>query len=210
MRKVVVTLVVVSFLLVPLTAMASGTNTGKKTMYQMVTDRYFEGAYNYYQEGFYNMAIRFFKLVLRRDHKYKKAAYWLARSYHAIGSLKRELGAWKLVLRIDPRDRVAKYFVKKVSAQLRYGRKAYDYYEKAYFLFKKGKLREALKLYKKVVSMNPKFTAAYYWVGRIYHELGMYDEEIPYLKKALELNPNYNDVKYLLRLAEKRQPLSSK
>ena len=55
-------------------------------------------------------------------------------------------------------------------------------------LFYSGKLRLALKQYLKAVELNPNSIAAVD-VGQVYYLLGNYVEAIPWLKKAIEIDP---------------------
>jgi len=55
-------------------------------------------------------------------------------------------------------------------------------------LFYSGKLRLALKQYLKAVDLNPN-SKAVVDVGQVYYLLGNYIEAIPWLKKAIEIDP---------------------
>ncbi len=68
--------------------------------------------------------------------------------------------------------------------------------EKAQEVFKKGKrlyaakdYKNALKAFKQAVSLNPKFAAAYNYLGLTYRQLGLYDQAAQAYVQAIRLQP---------------------
>ena len=55
---------------------------------------------------------------------------------------------------------------------------------------KKGRLDEAISVFKKALNIKPNYADAHYNLGVAYHEKGVLDEAISEYKKALTINPN--------------------
>ncbi len=165
---------------------------------ELVTERYFEGAYNYYQEGQYDMAIKFYKIVLERNPAHKKALYWLARLYQELGLYREALATWQRLLEVQPEDKVARYFVKVCEEVVKQGKEPFEAYEEAYRFYSKGDKERALSLYEKACALNPNFQKAYLWAGRVAFELGYYEKAEWYLERALSLDKEDKVAKYLL------------
>jgi tetratricopeptide (TPR) repeat protein len=64
-----------------------------------------------------------------------------------------------------------------------------------------GKGDEAIKCYKKAISINPDDAMAHYKLGVVYHKKGMIDEAIVEFKKAISINPDNADAHLNLGLA---------
>lgn len=179
-------------------------DTGKdEDLEELVTERYFEGAYNYYQEGFYDMAIRFYNIVLERNPKHTKALYWLARLYQELGLYQDALSTWRRLAEVQPDNKVAQYFIKVCEEIIRQGKEPFELYEKAYVLYSQGEKEKALALYEKSCALNPDFQKAFLWAGRVAFELGQYDKAEWYLERALALNKDDKIANYLLNQVRK-------
>ncbi|MCD6363428.1 MAG: tetratricopeptide repeat protein [Synergistetes bacterium] len=203
MKRII--LIVVCVLLVVFAALpAIGQQTGSSSdIEKLVTERYFEGAYNYYQEGQYDMAIKYYNIVLSRDPNHAKALYWLARLYQELGLFKQALATWQRLLVVQPDNKIAKYFAKKCKGIIKHGEEAYDTYERAYDVYLRGNKERALRLYEKVCALSPTFEKAFLWAGRVSFELGYYDKAEWYLQRALNLDPKDKIAKYLLNQVRK-------
>ncbi|KUK14167.1 MAG: tetratricopeptide repeat protein [Synergistetes bacterium] len=171
----------------------------EEDMEKMVTERYFEGAYNYYQEGFYDMAVRFYNIVLERDPNHAKALYWLARLYQELGLYREALSMWKRLAEVQPGNKVAQYFIKVCQGVIEQGKEPFELYERAYLFYSRGEKRKALTLYEKSCALNPSFQKAFLWAGRVALELGLREKAEWYLERALELDKEDKVAIYLLK-----------
>ncbi len=67
-----------------------------------------------------------------------------------------------------------------------------QYFEKANRAFQEGKSQEAIKLYEKVLELNPNFAPAYNALGKVYQEHSEDVEGVAwYFKSALAIDPDF-------------------
>jgi len=106
-------------------------------------------------------------------------------------------------LEINPYYPRAQYFYSKVENSIKYGKETYSHYEAGYNLYEEKLFEEALYEYRQAVRYNSDFSLAYYWLGRIYYELGNYREAASNWKEVLHLEPGNTKAEYWLKQAEK-------
>ena len=75
--------------------------------------------------------------------------------------------------------------------ELEYSDEVLDLLDRAIIAFQEGKEKEAEKLYKKMIALEPNAKEAYGNLGVIYLKQGREEEAERYLKKAIEVDPNY-------------------
>jgi len=63
-----------------------------------------------------------------------------------------------------------------------------------------GDDQKALEAFKKVLELVPHHAGAYYNMGFIATRLGRYEESLSYIRKGMEIEPNYDNVRYHLSL----------
>ena len=56
-----------------------------------------------------------------------------------------------------------------------------------------GELDQAVKSYKKAISVRPKFAEAHFNMGSVLQDQGKFEEAISSFKKAISINPNYSE-----------------
>lgn len=86
---------------------------------------------------------------------------------------------------IIPKKTIKKAIVKKPDS-------VYSLLQKAFKYQKKQQYSNAIKMYKKVLKINPKKDIAYYNLGIIYGNQKKYELAIDAYKKSLDINPNRN------------------
>jgi len=74
----------------------------------------------------------------------------------------------------------------------------------AYRLMGKGKIKEALKIFKLNVELHPESANAYDSLGEVYMQSGDVKNAIKNYKKSLELNPGNDNAKEMLKKLEKK------
>ncbi len=180
------------------------TDYEKKKVAKFISTAYFNLAYSFFEKGRKDVAVSYLEEAIHYDPKNIKAHYWLARTYYDLGKLKEAEKEWNIVISFDPNYKSAKYFREKVEKALKYGKEAYDYFEKGYLAYKRGDVDLAIDYINKAMELNYKFMDTYYWLGRIEIERGNYKTALNYLKQGLEVNPKDKKILYLIRIAKSK------
>lgn len=127
------------------------------------------------------------------------AHYWKGRVLYEKGDLKAALPPLEAALKVKPDNKEAKWLRDTVKGGLSNGSAAYKAYTDAFNLYDKKKFDEALEMYHKAVEENPKFAAAYSWIGRINMEKGNYAEAALNYEKTLKLEPENKRAAWFLK-----------
>ena len=61
----------------------------------------------------------------------------------------------------------------------------------AQFYFYKKKPKEAIEVYEKIITINPKYVPAMFWLGYLYQDVGRPTEALSIWHKGLEMEPTY-------------------
>ena len=165
---------------------------------------YYRLGYSAYQREDYGICIDYLKEAIKVDPEMIEAHYWLGRVFYEIGQLNDSYSSWRQVLKIDAQYPKAEYFLDKVERSMKYGKTAYESYEAGYNLYEQKLYENATYKYREAIKNNQDFAAAYYWLGRIYFELGNYREASNNWKVVLSLESNNKDAVYWLNQAEKQ------
>ncbi len=176
----------------------------KKKVAKFISTAYFNLAYSFYKKGRKDVAISYLQESISYNPKNIKAHYWLARTYYDLGKLKEAENEWNIVISLNANYKSAKYFKEKVEKALKYGKEAYDYFEKGYLAYKRGDIDLAIDYMNKAMELNYKFMDTYYWLGRIEIERGNYKGALNYLKQGLEVDPNDKKILYLIKVAKRK------
>lgn len=117
-------------------------------------------------EAFYQHTLKYAPDSFRANNN-------LGKLYHASGRTDEAIVLFKKAIEINPRD-------------------ADSYNNLAAVSYEPGKNeQEIIRLFKKAVNHNPTHAKAYYNLGKLYGDIGDYEQAVPSLKKAIQLNPNY-------------------
>lgn len=165
---------------------------------------YYRLGYAAYQREDIDACIQYLKEAVRVDPKTIEAHYWLGRVFYETGNLNDSYSSWQQVLMLDPEYPKAEYFLNKVKNSITYGKEAYEHYEAGYNFYEQKLFERALFQYQQAIRYNNSFSSAYYWLGRIYYELGNYQEAANNWKQVLLLEPENEEAKYWLNQAEKQ------
>lgn len=139
-----------------------------------------EKAKKEYYASNYEYAIILFKECIKDENSSKEIIYrYLGDSYRVT----------------EHYDSSIFYYLKlfDISSELRYE----DYINIGDSYFKQGVVDEAFKFFEMAVKVDAKRSEAYFNLGVFYHRKNEYEKADYYLTKALILNPEDYDVKYL-------------
>ncbi len=171
---------------------------------QNLAHAYYRLGYNYYQRGDYEQSLIYFLNSIKEYPDLINSNYWSARVFYETDDLENSLFYWERVLRLDPSYPRAQYFYDKVQASIQYGKEAYNWYEQAYNYYEGRNFNRAIDAYRQAIRLNPRFSDAYYWLGRVYFETGNYQQAIQNYRKILELEPDNAKADYWLKESQRQ------
>ena len=103
------------------------------------------------------------------------------------------------VLRIDPENKDISWLIKKSEQSQKFGRDAYEYYEKGYRAYKEENFTEAIENFKQSISLNVDFKESHYYLALVFYKLADFDQSIEQWKKTIELDPFDNSAKHFFK-----------
>ena len=165
---------------------------------------YYRLGYAAYERGDYEDCISYLRRAVEIDPQSIEAHYWLGRVFYEVDRLEDSLASWERVLDLNPFSSEAQYFYDKVKNCIEYGKEAYEHYEAGYKFYERGLWEKAIAEYQKAVQLNPHFSSAYHWLGRINYERGNYGEAARHWREVLRLEPQNKNAEYWLKQAEKQ------
>ena len=149
-----------------------------------------------YQEGDLAGAAERFDAAARFNPAFKDALVWTARSLQELGQTDKALVAWRSVLKLDPEDKRAGYFLNLAEQQLAYGGVAGRAFIQGVEQFEVANLSEAETLFQEAVETNPAFVEAWAWLGRTHFTSADYAAAAVAYEKAAELAPDNDDYRF--------------
>ncbi len=149
---------------------------------------FFDGQVLYAQDNLAEAATRF-QEALAFNPAYKDAAIWAARSFQELAQPTLAKNFWEVALEIDPSDRDARYFLRQASEQEKHGMAAGAALFQGREAFELADMTLAQSLFEEAVTVNPGFTEAWGWLGRVHFVQGNYPEAALAYERALELEP---------------------
>ncbi|GAG28287.1 unnamed protein product, partial [marine sediment metagenome] len=131
---------------------------------------------------------------------------YLVQIYYDIGEIGLSLDECEEVLRIDPQNKEISWFIKKNEQSQKYGREAYENYERGYLSYKKSSFEEAVSYFKSSILANPDFKEPHYYLALSYYQIGDLDNSIFQWEEVIRIDSFDNTAKHFLNncLEEKK------
>jgi len=171
---------------------------GSKDIYKKASQAYFRLGYAFYSKGEYEQAIDYFISSTEYDPDLLETHLYLVQIYYDMGEIGLSLDECEEVLRIDPQNKEISWFIKKNEQSQKYGREAYENYEKGYLSYKNSNFEEAVSYFKSSILANPNFKEPHYYLALSYYEIGDLDNSIFQWEEVIRIDSFDNSAKHFL------------
>jgi len=177
-----------------------------KGIYDKVSKAYFKLGYAFYSKKEFEQAIEYFNSSIKYNPDLLESHIYLVQVYYDIGKIGLSLDECEEVLRIDPQNKEIPWFIKKNEQAKKYGRKAYENYEKGYLAYKNNNYPEAINYFKSSILNNSEYKDSHYYLALSYYKIGDFDNSISQWNEVIKIDPFDNSAKYFLNknLEEKK------
>jgi len=169
-----------------------------KDIYKKASQAYFRLGYAFYSKGEHEQAIEYFISSKEYDPDLLETHIYLVQIYYDMGEIGLSLDECEEVLRIDPQNKEISWFIKKNEQSQKYGREAYENYEKGYIAYKGGSFREAVSYFESSILANPNFKEPHYYLALSYYQLGDLDNSIFQWEEVIRIDSFDNTAKHFL------------
>jgi tetratricopeptide (TPR) repeat protein len=139
----------------------------------------------------------------RASAEFEDAWVWAARTYQELGNHAEAIYWWQGVLRLDPGDSRAEYFLSQAQNQLAYGVAAGEAFTRAVRAYQVADVAAAETAFREAVEANPEFAAAWGWLGRIAFADERYEDAAEAFSRAAELQPDNQDYAFFAEEARR-------
>ncbi|MEJ2666165.1 MAG: tetratricopeptide repeat protein [Deinococcales bacterium] len=130
------------------------------------------------------------------------ALRWLGRIYFELGEPSKALPYWQALVKQNPSDQSAQYYLKRTQQQLQVGVKASDAFTRGVNLYDQGRKQAALDAFEQALAANPDYTDAAVWAGRTSLDLDQPAMALGYWQQVTRARPNDAGAKYFLEVAQ--------
>ena len=179
---------------------------GSKDIYKKASQAYFRLGYAFYSKGEHEQAIEYFISSTEYDPDLLEPHLYLVQIYYDMGEIGLSLDECEEVLRIDPQNKEISWFIKKNEQSQKYGREAYENYERGYLSYKEGSFIEAVSYFRSSILANSDFKEPHYYLALSYYEIGDLDNAIFQWEEVIRIDSFDNTAKHFLNncLEEKK------
>lgn len=171
---------------------------GSKDIYKKASQAYFRLGYAFYSKGEYEQAINYFISSTEYNPDLLETHLYLVQIFYDMGEIGLSLDECEEVLRIDPQNKEISWFIKKNEQAQKYGRKAYENYERGYLAYKEGSFREAVSYFRSSILANSDFKEPHYYLALSYYEIGDLDNSILQWEEVIKIDSFDNTAKHFL------------
>ncbi|MEA1940311.1 MAG: tetratricopeptide repeat protein [Candidatus Caldatribacteriota bacterium] len=177
-----------------------------KDIYKKAGQAYFRLGYSFYFKNNFEKAIKYFNSSIKYDPDLLEPHIYLAQLYYDINEVGLSLDECEEVLRLDPQNKEISWLLKKNEQSRKYGREAYQHYEKGYLSYKEGNYQDAINYFTQSIFYNSEYKESHYYLALTYYELEDFDNSIKQWEEAIRLDPFDNSAKHFLNrsLEEKK------
>ncbi len=161
-------------------------------------------AYNTNRKG---AALEAFSRAAQANPDFEEAVSWAGRVALELGRPAEAKRFWQILVRRNPQDTRANYYLSLAEAQERWGSVAGRAFYAGQDLYNRGQVRAAAEHFVEATEANPSYPAAASWAARALQESGQAGRAAPYWQRVVTLNPNDQSAKFFLEAAQNQQRL---
>ncbi len=169
---------------------------------------YYEGQAAY-AAGDLEAALAAFLTATQVNGRFVDAWVWAARSSQELRKPREAIDLWQEVLRLDPSDERARWFLQAAQQELAHGPEAGRAFAEGLEEYQQGDTEAAQELFERAVEAEPAFAMAWGYLGRISFQAGDYQAAADAYGRATELEPDNDDYAFFAteaaRLAEAQE-----
>lgn len=162
---------------------------------------YYDGLADY-QRGEVEAAAAAFERAVAAAPDYLDAVTWAARTLQELGRFAEAAERWREVLRLDPSDERARWFLQRSEMAVLHGPEAGTAYFDGAALYLAGDIEGAKERLGAAVAANPDLAIAWGYLGRIALQEARYEDAAAAYQRAFELT---GDEDYEFFAAEARR-----
>ncbi len=165
------------------------TSSNQLSYGQAASNAYERGIKQYYLGNFIEARDSFAEAT-RLEPKFQKAFVWAGRVSLELSQPEIALPYWQQAAALQPDNADMQYFLSLTEKQLRWGVPAYTSFEQGMAFYNEGNIAEAKANLEQATQLNPNFSDAWAWLGRIAYENADYQTSYEAFDKANALASN--------------------
>ncbi len=162
-----------------------------------------------YEDGDLAEAQKRFLAAAEAAPDFKEANVWAARTTQELGRPDEAIAYWQAVLRLDPNDDRARYFIHNARQAALYGTEASEAFARGLAAYQSGDGDAAQAEFAAAAAASPIFVQAWAYLGRVAFQNRDYVVASDAYARALELQPDDEDYAFFAaeaaRLADLKQ-----
>ncbi len=163
----------------------------------------------YFKKSEYKKALESYDFAITNDENYSDAYFNKGNTFAEMEKFGEAIKMYKHFLKLEKNENAMAYsYIGSCYKDMKDFKNAEKYYKKslkiegdleealfgmAYIKFLKSKFLESLFYMKRIINFNKKDTRFYYFLGKIYIELKIFEEAFMSLKKTIKLDHYYVD-----------------
>jgi cytochrome c-type biogenesis protein CcmH/NrfG len=159
-------------------------------------------AFYRYRANDLEQALAYYQAVLALNPDDLQSHIWLGRLYLELGRPQQAEPHWREVLRRNPRDERAVYFLNLIERQAEH--EAPLAFFRGLTLYQQGERFQARLAFIEATEADPSHAESWAWLGRTRFEQESYHLASLAFARALQLEPNNADYRYWLNAAQRR------
>jgi tetratricopeptide (TPR) repeat protein len=160
-----------------------------------------ELGYGAYTRGDLELALSYYQQVAAWVPLDGETRVWVARIYTEQERPLDAIDAWTTVVELDPTDARAQYFLELSLEQARWGTVTVNVFREGVAFYEQGLLSLAAERFERAAGLNPRYAAAWAWLGRVSYERFDYTSASRAYANAVGLEPDNDTYRYFLNQA---------